>query len=118
MASRRGDGPQGHRLFYAALPHDPQGLGDAGGVVGLQVDGEQVRPSLGKGLDVPHRLVDHQMDVQEHVGALADGLDHRDADGEIGNESAVHHVHMEVVGIGDPPDIPFQIDKIGGEDGR
>ncbi len=42
----------------------------------------------------------------------------RDADGEIGNESAVHHVHMEVVGIGNPPDIPFQIDKIGGEDGR
>ena len=48
---RLGDGPQGHRFFYAALPHDPQSLGDAGGVVGLQVAREQVRPRLGKGFE-------------------------------------------------------------------
>lgn len=37
-----GDGPQGHRLFHLAGLHPPQGLGDASGVVGLQVDGEEI----------------------------------------------------------------------------
>ncbi len=118
MASRVGDGPQGHRLFHPALPHDLQRLGDAGGVVGLQVDGQQVGPRLGEVLDVPHRLVDHQVDVQKHVGALADRLDHRDADGEVGHKGAVHHIHMEVVGGGHPLDVPLQIDEIGGQNRR
>ena len=78
-----------------------------GGVVGLQVDREQVGPRLGEGLDVPHRLFDHQVDVQKHVGVLPDGLEHRDADGDVGDKGAVHHIHMEVVGGGYPLDIPL-----------
>ena len=114
---RLGDGPQGHRLLHPALPHEPQGLGNVVGVVGLQVDGEQVGPRLGEGLHIPHRLFDHQVHVQEHVGALPDGPHHRHADGEVRHEGAVHHVHVEVVGGGHPADVPLQIDKIGREDG-
>ena len=101
--------------FYAALTHDLESLGDAGGVVGLQMDGQQVGPRLGKVLDVAQGLVDHQVHIQEHVGALADGLDHRDADGDVGHKAAVHHVHVEVIGGGHLFNVPFQVDKIGGE---
>ena len=58
------------------------------------------------------------MYIQEHVRDLPDGLKHRDTDGNVGDEHAVHHVHMDVVRVGDAVDIPFQICKIGGEDGR
>ena len=112
-----GDGPQGHRPFHLAGLHPPQGLGDAGGVVGLQVDGEEIRPRLGKGLHIAHRLVDHQVHVQKHAGAFADGLHHRHANGEIGDEAAVHHIHVQPVGGGHPADVPLQVGKIRGEDG-
>ena len=59
------------------------------------------------------RLVYHQMDIQEHVGALPDGGHHRHSDRDIGDESAVHHVHMEIVGGSGTADIPFKIDKVG-----
>ena len=111
----RGDGPQGHRLFYPTFPHDLQGLGDVGGVVGLQMDGQQVGSGLGEVLDVPHRLVDHQMDVQKHVCTLADGLYYRDANGKVGDKAAVHHIHMEIVRGRHFFDVPLQIDKIGGQ---
>lgn len=88
-----------------------------GGVVGLQMDREQVGPGLGESLHIAHRLVDHQVHVQKQVGAFADGLHHRHADGEVGYEAAVHHVHVEHVGAGHPGDIPLQIHKISGEDG-
>ena len=100
------------------LPHDLQGLGDPGGVVGLQMDGQQIGPGFGEVLDVAHRLVDHQMDVQEHIGTLADRLDHGDPNGQVGHEAAVHDIHMEVVGAGDLFDVPLQVDEVSGEDRR
>ena len=58
------------------------------------------------------------MDVQEHIRDLSDGFQYRDADGDVGDKHAVHHVHMDIIGIGDAVDIPLQICKIGGEDRR
>ena len=58
------------------------------------------------------------MDVQKHIRDLSDGFQYRDANGDVGDKHAVHHVHMDVVRVGDAVDIPFQICKIGGEDGR
>ena len=113
-----GDGTEGHRLLHPAGLHAANGLGDAFGTGGLQMDGEQVRPRLGKGVDIPGGVGDHQMHVQEHVGGLAQGLHHRHADGDVGDELAVHHVHMHPVGSGNLFDIPFQIGEIGRKNGR
>ena len=82
------------------------------------MDGQQIGAGLGKVLDVAYRLVDHQMDVQEHIGTLTDGLDHRDPDGQVGHEAAVHDIHMEIVGAGNFFDIPLQVDEVSGEDRR
>ena len=109
---RRGDGPQGHRLFDPIGLHSPQGLGNPGGMVCLQVDAEQVRSRLGEGVDVAHRLIDHQVYVQKHIGVLSDGLDHRNANGDIGYKEAVHYIHMEPIGGADPMDLRLQIAKI------
>ena len=76
-------------------------------VMGRRVDREQVGPRLGEGLDVAHRLFDHQVDVQKHVRVLPDGLEYRNADGDVGDKRAVHHIDMEVVGGGYPLDIPL-----------
>ena len=88
---------------------------DGGGQVGLQVDGEQVGPRLGEGLHVPPRLLHHEVDVQKHVRVLPDGGHHRHSDGDVGHEHAVHHIHMEPVGGGDPPDLPVQVAEISRE---
>ena len=90
---------------------------DGGGHVRLQVDREQVGARLGEGLHKPSRLLHHQMGVQEHAGVLADGLDHRHTDGNVGHKHPVHHVHMDPVGGGDGLDIPPQFTKIGGKNG-
>ena len=83
---------------------------------GFQVDGQQIRPRLGEGFDVPHRLLNHQVDIQKHIGTLPDGLHHWHAYGDVGNEGAIHHVHMEVVGGGRRLDVPLQVGEVGGKD--
>ena len=86
--------------------------------VRLHMDRHQIGAGVAELLHVPHRLHDHQVDVQGQLRDLADGLHHRDADGDVGDEHAVHHIHMDVVGVGDAVNVPLQIRKIGGEDGR
>ena len=107
-----GDGPEDDALLYPALLHPVQGAVDGGGEVGLQMDGEQVCPRLGKGANIPLRLFNHQVYVQKLAGAGAQGLDHRHADGNVGDKHAVHHVHVEPVGVGDPLNVPLKIGKI------
>ena len=70
-----------------------------------------------KVLDVPHRLMDHQVDIQKQTAAPADGLDHRDAHRNVGDKDAVHNIYMEVVSAGGLFDVPLQIDVVGGQDG-
>ena len=69
--------------------------------VRLHMAGDDVRAGVAELLHIAHGTLDHQVDIQRQVGGGADGLDHRDADGDIGHEQAVHHVHMDVVGGGD-----------------
>ena len=42
-------------------------------------------------------LLDHEVHVEGEAGPLPDGLDDGRADGEVGDEVAVHHVHVEQV---------------------
>ena len=108
----RGDGPQDDPPLHPALLHAPEGLPDAERHIGLQVDREQIGAGVGKGIHIAPRLFHHQMDVQKHLRVPADGRHHRHADGDVGHEHAVHHVHMEPVGGIHPPDLPLQIAKI------
>ena len=82
------------------------------------MDRHQVGAGVAELLHIPARLHDHQVNIQGQRRGGADGFHHRDTDGNVGDEHAVHHIHMDVIGGGDALDIPLQIGKIRGEDGR
>ena len=86
-------------------------------VAGLIVESDDVGARLGEGLEVLLRLHDHQVDIQGFLGFLLDGLHHGDAEGNVGHESAVHHVAVEPVGLAavDHLDVSFQVEEVGGE---
>ena len=85
--------------------------------IGLHVDGDQVRSRIAEGFHIPQRADDHQMHVQGKLGGGADGLYHGDADGDVGHEQAVHHVHVDIIGGGNAANVPLQVCKVGGENG-
>ena len=62
---------------------------------GLVVHADPVGPGLGKGGDEFVGVLDHQVAVERQVGGLAQALDHRRPDGDVGHEMAVHHVHVD-----------------------
>lgn len=62
--------------------------------------GDEVRARVAELVDIALRLHDHQVHVDGQRRALADGLEHRDTDADIGDEAAVHHVKVDVVGGG------------------
>ena len=82
------------------------------------MDRHDVGAGVAELLHVPHRLHDHQVHIQGQGGGGADGLHHGDADGDVGDEQAVHHVHMDVIRGGDAADIPLQVGKVGGKNRR
>ena len=87
---------------------------------GLVVEGDDVGARLGEGLEVLLGFHDHQVDVEGLLGFLLDGLHHGYAEGDVGHESAVHHVAVEPVGLAavDHLDVGFQVEEVGGEKGR
>ena len=86
---------------------------------GLDVDGDSVRSSGGEGVDEGVGRLDHQVDVERQAGRGANGLDHHRADGEVGHEVPVHHVHVDPVGAGllHGADLLAEPGEVGGEDG-
>ena len=106
-----------HHAGLLALGVDkPQGLVDVLLSVRLHMAGDDVAAGVTELLDVPHGTVDHQVDVQGQAGGGADGLHHGDSDGDIGDEQAVHHVHMDVIGGGDAFDITLEVGEIRRQD--
>ena len=85
--------------------------------VRLHMAGDDVRARVAELLHIADGTVDHQMHVQRQGGGGTDGLHHGDADGNVGYEQTVHHVHVDVIGGGDLLDVPRQIGEIGGQDG-
>ena len=85
--------------------------------VRLHMAGDEVTACIAELLHIPHGTVDHQVDVQRQIRHRADALYHRDADGDIGDEQAVHDVHVDIVGVGDALDVTAQMGEVGGEDG-
>ena len=86
--------------------------------VRLHVTGDEVAAGIAELFCVADGAVDHQVNIQRQGGGGADGLHHGDADGDVGHEQTVHHVHVDVIGGGDGLDIAAQMGKIGGEDRR
>ena len=80
------------------------------------MDGQNVASRLTEIVHIADGTVDHQVNVQRKLGDLADGGNHRDTDGDIGNKKPIHHVYMDVIrtGGGQSADITLQIHKIRG----
>ena len=68
--------------------------------LGLRMDIDDVRAGGGEKFNLAGRILDHKVHVDELVGGSSHGLDVFETHGEIGNETAVHHVAMEDVDAG------------------
>ena len=84
------------------------------------MDGHVIGAGLDEGFHIPDGPVDHQMYVQRQFCHGTNGLHHRDTDGNVGHENAVHNVHMDHVRtvLLDVTNVPLQIRKIRSQDGR
>ncbi len=89
-------------------------------VFGFGVDGDEIGAGFGEGVDVEMRVVEHQVDVEKEFRAFAKGGDGGGAEGEVGDEMAIHDVDVEPaegklldeLGAGD------EVAVISGENGR
>ena len=64
----------------------------------LHVDGDDVRPRPDEVFQVAVGLLNHQVNVQQHAPAAGNGLqglDNERPNGNVGDEVAVHHVHVQ-----------------------
>ena len=86
--------------------------------IGLHMAGDDIGACIAELLHVAHGTVDHQMDIQGKGRGGAQGLHHRDADGDVGDEETVHHVHMDIVGGGDFLNVALEVGKVSREDRR
>ena len=84
--------------------------------IGLHMAGNDVRSGVAELVHIPHGPIDHQVHVQRQLCHGTDALDYRNANGDIGHEQAVHHVHMDVIGGGNCFNVPAQVGKIRGQD--
>jgi hypothetical protein len=62
--------------------------------------GDDVAARIGEGCQERIARLDHQMAVEDLVGAVAHSLDDRRAEGDVGHVVPVHHVEMNPVGAG------------------
>ena len=87
---------------------------------GLGVDGENVGPRLGEGVEELIDRRDHQMDVERLCRVRTQRLHDGGTDGEVRHKMAVHHVDMDPVGAGliDCAHFFPELCEIGGEDRR
>ena len=86
----------------------------------LLLDGDHVGAGLGEGGDEGVGILDHQVAVERELGDRADGLDHGRAEGDVGDEVAVHDVDVDdgaaaALGRGD---FVGEMGEVGGEDGE
>ena len=86
----------------------------------LLVDGHHVGAGFGEGGDEVVGVLDHQVAVEGEFGDGAEGLDHGRAEGDVGDEVAVHDVDVDdgaAAALG-RCDFVGQVGEVGGEDGE
>jgi hypothetical protein len=80
----------------------PQALDEVQGAMEVhdcfRVHGYHRSASLDERLDVPVGLFDHEMHVERHLRDPLERSDHGRTDGQVRNEVAVHHVHVNQLG--------------------
>ena len=87
---------------------------------GIGMDGDDVGAGFGEGIEKAIDRRNHEVDVERLLGVRAQRFDHRRADGEIGDEMAVHHVDVQPVGAGfvHRADLLAELREVSGQDRR
>jgi len=86
----------------------------------LLVDAHHVGAGLGEVGDEVVGVFDHHVAVERESGDLAEGLDHGRAEGDVGDEVAVHDVDVDdgaATALGGC-DFVGEMGEVGGEDGE
>lgn len=86
--------------------------------MGFEVDADVVGTGGDEAFEVVIGTVDHEVDVEEHLGVSTDGFDHGGAEGDVVNEVAVHDVEVEPFGtsVFGAVDFFFDVGEVGGEE--
>ena len=86
----------------------------------LDMHGHHVRARVDERLDVAIGVRDHQVDIERQLGRLAQRLHDRHANRDVGNEVAVHHVDVHLVGAAarGGGDLGAEIREVSGENRR
>ncbi len=86
---------------------------------GLLVDQDVVAAGLDELGSILVGIGDHQVHIELQPGGLAEGLDHRESDTDVGDEVSVHDIDVQHRGSGalDFRDVVAQVREIGRQDG-
>lgn len=112
-----GGGVEGEAGEAAGGADAAEGFGDV--VIGLDVDGDEVRAGIDEALEVVVRARDHEVGVEEDVVDLIDGFDDGGAERDVVDEVSVHdvEVHPVCAGVDGADDFIGDFGEVGGEQG-
>ena len=80
---------------FANFPGDGNGIGGD-----FDVESDVVGAGLDDWAGVAKRIGDHEVSVEVNLRGFADAFDHGRAEGDVGDEVAVHHVQVQIVAAG------------------
>jgi hypothetical protein len=86
----------------------------------LDVHGEPCGAGLDERIEIPIRILDHQVHVERPGGDPRDGLDHGRPNREVGHEVTVHHIDVNEIRAAalHGGDVAGQMGEIRRQDGR
>src|SRR5258708_36287156 len=84
---------------------------------GFDVNGEAIGTGFSEGFGISFGFFDHKMDIADLIGRRADLFDDGEPEADVGNESSVHDIEVEPVGIAfvEHPAFFFEAEKIRGQ---
>ena len=87
---------------------------------GFDLDRDHVGAGFGEGGDVLVGILDHEVAIEREAGDGADGLDDGRAEGDVGDEVAVHDVDVDdgAAAGGGAGDLVGEMREVCGEDGE
>ena len=87
---------------------------------GFDLDGDHVGAGFGEGGDELVGILDHEVAVEREGGDGADGLDDGRAEGDVGDEVAVHDVDVDdgAAAGGGAADFVGEVCEVRGQDGE
>ena len=89
-------------------------------LAGFEMEGKDIRTGLNKTVCISFRLFNHQMNVEDQISLIPQGLYYGESEGNICNEHSVHYVKMHHIGSA-TLNLLYLICKVGkvaGENGR